>query len=145
MSRPIVDISRALGCRLGRAPWPHVIETGNRGRDAVASRRRAASVPATAALAVFTVPLPAVALLAVARFAVPGFAPVRFAVEVFGHVGALGDRGVRFSAHPGNALTDQLFDRRDALRVGGGHHGNGGGGAAGACGAGGAGGANIRG
>ena len=55
MSGAVVGISGDLGDRLGRAAGPRVIETGNRGRNAVASRRRAASVPATAA--VFTVAL----------------------------------------------------------------------------------------
>src|SRR3982074_2856686 len=130
MPGAVVDISGDLGCRRGRAARPHVIETGNRRRDAVAWGRGAASVPATAALAI--VPLPAIPLLIVARFAVPGFALVRFAVEVTGHFGALGRRDAWFTAHPRNARADQLFDRGDALGVRGCDHGDGGAGPSGA-------------
>ena len=68
MSGAVVGISGDLGDRFGRAAGPRIIEAGNRGRNAVASRRSAAPVPATAA--VFTVALLSVFLLAT-RFAVP--------------------------------------------------------------------------
>ena len=68
MSRAVVGISGDLGDRLGRAAGPRVIEAGHRSRNAVASRRSAAPVPATAT--VFTVALLSVFLLAT-RFAMP--------------------------------------------------------------------------
>src|SRR4051794_1033308 len=85
MSGAVVGISGDLGDRLGRAAGPRVIEAGDRGRNAVASRRGAAPVPASAA--VFSVALLGVFLLAT-RFAVPVRAAVRFARVVLDCVGA---------------------------------------------------------
>ena len=114
MSGAVVGISGDLGDRFGRAAGPRIIEAGNRGRNAVASRRSAAPVPATAT--VFTVALLSVFLLAT-RFAVPVRAAVRFALVVLGCLGAFGRRAARLARHPRNALADQLFDRGDALGI----------------------------
>ena len=114
MSGAVVGISGDLGDRFGRAAGPRIIEAGNRGRNAVASRRSAAPVPATAT--VFTVALLSVFLLAT-RFAMPVRATVRFALVRLGCLGPFGRRAARLACHPGNALADQLFDRGDALGI----------------------------
>src|SRR3954447_20899822 len=130
MSGAVVGISGHLGARLGRAAGPRVIEEGNRGGNAVASRRGTAPVSATAA--VFTVALLGVFLLAT-RFAGPVRAAVRFALVVLG-CRAFGRRAARLARHPGNALSGRLFDRGDALGIRRRDHGDGGAGAAGASG-----------
>ena len=114
MSGAVVGIRGDLGDRLGSAAGPRVIETGDRGRNAVPSWRGAAPVSASAT--VFTVALLSVFLLAT-WLALPVRAAVRFARVVLGCLGAFGRRAARLARHPGNALADQLFDRGDALGI----------------------------
>ena len=124
-----------LGRRLGRAARPHVVQTGNWRRNAIASGRRSASMPAATARSLFTV----VSLLVVSGAAVAALAVPVFTVPMIGAAGPIFRRfrrgDPRFTAHPGNALTDQLLDRGDALRVRRGDHGNGSPGSSGAPGA----------
>ena len=122
-----------LGRRLRRAARPHVVQTGNWRRNAIASGRRSASMPAATARSLFTV----VSLLVVSGAAVAALAVPVFTVPLIGAAGPIGLRPFRrgdprFTAHPGNALTDQLLDRGDALRVRRGDHGNGSPGSSGA-------------
>src|SRR5512144_2031466 len=96
--------------RLRGAARPHVVQTGNWRRNAIASGRRSASMPAATARSLFTV----VSLLVVSGAAVAALA-VPVTVPLIGAAGLIGlrpfrRRDPRFTAHPGNALTDQLLD-----------------------------------
>src|SRR2546428_3667981 len=127
--------ARALVDRLARAVRPHLVETGHRRRDAVASRRALAPVLAVAHVAVFTLVLLAVVVLALA-----GRVLTRVALWVLAPFGALFFRillrgRVRLFAHPRNGLPDQLLDCPDASGVGGRNDGDRGAAASGAPGA----------